>query len=122
MSEDLIPMVLFITIGAIFALAFYLKYKTRHDVQNTVRAAIERGESLSPELIETLAVSISSPYADLRKGVISLALGAAGMSFAALLGQEDAMGPIMALSVFPILVGIAYLGLWYFIGRHKVAG
>ena len=119
--EDLVPIILFITIGGVFALAFYLKYRTRHDVQNTVRTAIERGESLSPELIETLAVSISSPYADLRKGVISLALGAAGMAFATLLGEEDATGPIMALSVFPILVGIAYLGLWYFIGRSKVA-
>ncbi len=122
MLEDLVPMILFITIGAVFALAFYMKYKTRHDVQNTVRAAIERGEVLSPELIETLAVSISSPYADLRKGVISLALGAAGMSFAVLLGEEDAARPIMALSVFPILIGLAYLGLWYFIGSKKVRG
>lgn len=121
MAEDLVPIVLFITIGGVFALAFYLKYRTRHDVQNTVRAAIERGESLSPELIETLAVSISSPFADLRKGVISLALGAAGMSFAVLLGEEDAVGPIMALSTFPILVGIAYLGLWFFTGRNRAS-
>ena len=121
MAEELIPIVFFLTIGGVFALAFYLKYKARNDVQTTVRTALERGESLSPELIETLAVSISSPYADLRKGVISLALGVAGMSFAALLGQEDARGPIMALSVFPILVGIAYLGLWFFIGSKKVS-
>ena len=119
--EELIPIVLFLTIGVVFALAFYLKYKARNDVQTTVRAAIDRGESLSPELIETLAVSISSPYADLRKGVISLALGAAGMAFAVLLGEEDAQGPLMALSVFPILVGIAYLGLWFFIGSKKVS-
>ena len=119
--DELVPISLFLTIGAVLVLAFYLKYKTRHDVQNTVRVAIERGESLSPELIETLAASISSPYADLRKGVISLALGAAGMCFAVLLGKEQAMGPLMALSAFPILVGIAYLGLWYFIGRKKIA-
>jgi hypothetical protein len=121
MAADLVPIVLFLTIGGVFALAFYLKYRTRHDVQNTVRAAIERGESLSPELVETLAVSISSPFADLRKGVISLALGAAGMSFAVLLGEEDAVGPIMALSTFPILVGIAYLGLWFFTGRNRAS-
>ena len=119
--EDLVPIVLFVTIGAVFALAFYLKYRTRHDVQNTVRAAIDRGESLSPELIETLAVSIASPFADLRKGVISLALGAAAMAFATLLGEEDARGPIMALASFPILVGIAYLGLWYFTGRNRAS-
>ena len=117
--EDLIPIVLFLTIGGVFALAFVLKYKARHDIQNTVRAAIERGEVLSPELIETLATSIASPYADLRKGVIFLALGAAGIAFAALLGEEDAIGPIMAVSAFPVVVGLAYLGLWFFIGRER---
>lgn len=117
--EDLIPIVLFLTIGGVIALGFYLKYRTRHDIQNTVRTAIERGEALSPELIETLAMSLTSPYADLRKGVISLALGAAGMAFATLLGKEQAVGPLMAVSAFPIVVGIAYLGLWFFIGRNK---
>lgn len=119
MSEDLIPMILFITIGAVIALFIYLKYRARQDIQTTVRVAIERGESLSPELIETLAMNLSSPHADLRKGVISLALGAAGMAFAFLLGEEDATGPIMAISAFPIVVGIAYLGLWLFIGQKK---
>ncbi len=117
--EELIPIVLFLTIGGVFALAFYLKYKARHDVQHTVRLAIERGEALSPELIETLATSIASPYADLRRGVIFLALGAAGFAFAALLGEEDAMSPIMAVSTFPIVIGLAYLGLWFFIGRGR---
>ena len=119
MTEDLIPITLFLVIGGVFALAFYLKYRTRHDIQNTVRAAIERGESLSPELIETLAMSLASPYADLRKGVISLALGAAGFAFAAMLGEEDATGPLMALSMFPVLIGVAYLGLWFFTGRSR---
>lgn len=119
MSEMMVPIVLFITIGAVIALAFYLKYRGRQDVQATVRAAIERGESLSPELIETLAMSLSSPYADLRKGVISMALGAAGIAFAVLLGKENATGPLMAISAFPILVGVAYLGLWFFIGRNR---
>lgn len=117
--EELIPIVLFLTVGGVFALAFFLKYKARHDIQHTVRVAIERGESLSPELIETLAASIASPYADLRKGVISLALGAAGFAFAMLLGEEDATGPLMAIATFPVVVGLAYLGLWFFIGRDR---
>ncbi len=117
--EDLVPVTLFLSIAGVIALAFYLKYRTRRDIQQTVRAAIERGDSLSPELIETLAMDLTSPYSDLRKGVISLALGGAGMAFAALLGEEEAMGPLMAISVVPIVVGIAYLGLWYFIGSKK---
>jgi len=122
MSGDLIPIVLFLTIGLVLGLFIYLKYRTRQDVQATVRIAIERGEALSPELIETLAMNLSSPHADLRKGVISLALGAAGAAFAVLLGEEDARGPIMAISAFPVVVGIAYLGLWFFIGQKKARG
>ncbi len=119
MSDDLVPIVLFMTIGLVLGLFIYLKYRSRQDVQATVRIAIERGESLSPELIETLAMNLSSPHADLRKGIISMALGAAGVAFAVLLGEEDATGPIMAISAFPVVVGIAYLGLWFFIGQKK---
>ena len=41
------------------------------------------------------------------------------MAFATLLGEEDTVGPLMAVATFPIVVGIAYLGLWFFIGRAK---
>lgn len=118
--DELIPIVLFLTIGATFVLAFYYKYRTRHDIQNTVRSAIERGDPLSPEIIETLAMSLSSPYADLRRGVISVALGIAVFIFARLIGEPDVQGPLMALAMFPILIGVAYLGLWAFIGRRNL--
>ena len=118
--EDLIPIVLFLAIGGTIALAFYFKYKTRHDVQHTVRTAIEKGDPLSPEIIETLAASLTSPYADLRRGVISLALGAGIYLFAILLDEPEAVGPLSAVAMFPILVGLAYLGLWYFIGRKNL--
>lgn len=117
--DELIPIVLFLVIGGIFALAFYFKYRTRHDIQHTVRTAIERGDPLSPEIIETLASSLASPHADLRRGIISLALGAAIYLAAVLIGEPDAMGPLTAVSMFPILVGLAYLGLWYFVGRRS---
>ena len=115
--DELIPIVLFLTIGGTFALAFYFKYRTRHDIQNTVRAAIERGDPLSPEIVETLAMNISSPHGDLRKGIISLALGAAIFAAAYLVDEPDAAGPLSALAMFPGLIGLAYLGLWVFTGR-----
>lgn len=117
--DDLIPIVLFLTIGGVFALAFYFRYRSRHDVQTTVRAAIERGDPLSPEIIETLATSIASPHADLRRGIISLALGAAVYLMAILIGEPDAEGPLAALAMFPLLLGLAYLGLWFFTGRKS---
>ena len=119
MLDDLVPIVLFLTIGGVFALALYLKYRTRHDVQNTVRTAIERGDPLSPEIIETLATSIASPHADLRKGVIALAFGAAFCLLGVFVDEPDAVGPLTGVSMFPILIGVAYLGLWFFIGRKR---
>lgn len=119
MVEELIPIVLFLTIGGVFVLAYYFRYRTRQDIQTTVRTAIERDAPLSPELIETLSRSIANPHADLRRGVVSLAIGLAFFLMAGLIGEEDAEGPLMAIAMFPILVGIAYLGLWFFVGRNQ---
>jgi hypothetical protein len=120
--DELTPIVLFLVIGGTFTLAFYFKYKTLHDIQLTVQTAIARGDPLSPAIIESLATSVSSPYADLRRGIISLALGGAVFLAAIFIDQPEAMGPLTAVSMFPMLVGLAYLGLWYFIGRRNLPG
>jgi len=121
MAEELIPIILFLTLGGVFALAYYFRFRTRKEIQTTVRAAIERGESLSPELIESLSMSLSNPYSDVRRGVISIAIGIAVFVFAGLIGEEDAEGPLMAVAMFPLLIGAAYLGLWFFISRPRLA-
>jgi len=121
MAGEMIPMVLFLVIGGVFALAFYLRFRTRREIQTTVRLAIDKGQELSPDLIEGLMESLSSRHADLRRGIIAIAIGAALFVFAGLVGEEEAEGPLMAIAMFPLLIGIAYLGLWFFIGRKKEA-
>ena len=110
-----IPIVSVIVIGVIFALFFYYRHKTRTEIQTTVRAAIERGQELTPEVLERLSDSLNTKFGDLRRGVISIAIGVAVYAF--FLGEDDAMGPLMGISAFPFLIGIAYIGLWYFIRR-----
>ncbi len=112
-----IPIVSVIVIGVIFALFFYYRHKTRAEIQTTVRAAIERGQELTPEVLERLSDSLNTKFGDLRRGVISIAIGIAFFVFAYFLGQEEAMGPLMGVSAFPFLIGIAYIGLWYFTRR-----
>lgn len=94
MLEDLIPVVLFISVAVVVALSFHFKYgfnyRTRHDVQETVRAAITTGDPLSPEIIETLSLSLTNPYADLRRGIISLAMGCAFFLLVFFVGEEKA--------------------------------
>ena len=112
-----IPIISVIVIGVIFGLFFLYRHKTRQEIQTTVRAAIERGQELTPEVLERLSDSLNTKFGDLRRGVVSIAIGIAFFAFALLLGQEEAEGPLMAVSAFPFLVGIAYIGLWYFTRR-----
>ncbi|MEJ2087484.1 MAG: DUF6249 domain-containing protein [Gammaproteobacteria bacterium] len=119
MLEELIPIVAILTVFGVLAYIFYLRYRHRQDIQQTLRAALDKGHDLSPELIASLAANIGGPHADLRRGVIAIAVGVALAGFAALVGEEDAQGPLMGLAMFPALVGVAYIGLWWFIGRRK---
>ena len=119
MWEDLIPTVLFLTIGAVLASAFYFRYLTRREVQATLRQAIEQGQTISPELIASLSEMHSAPRADLRRGIISIALGLGVAAFALLLGEPTALRPILGLSAFPLIIGIAYLGLAFVLHRKS---
>ncbi len=117
MAEEMIPIVAVIVIGVIIGLSFYFRHKTRQELQMTVRVAIDHGQELTPEVLEGLADSLNSKFGDLRRGVISIAIGLAILVFGFLLNQEEAERPLMAISVFPFLIGIVYVGLWYFIRR-----
>lgn len=117
MDIDLVPIVLFLTIGGVISLIYYFRYRTRQAIQQTVRTALEQGQQLTPEVLEGLSDSLNSKNADLRRGVISITLGLALFAFGNLLGEPDARGPLMAIAAFPALIGVAYLGLWFFLKR-----
>ena len=116
MHGEWIPITMFISIAVIAGLILYFRYKTKHEVQATVRAALEKGQELSPELLDKLGDALPSPKSDLRRGVMAVTLGLALIAFGYLLGEEDAQGPLMAIAAFPFLIGVAYLAL------HKFSG
>jgi hypothetical protein len=96
----------------------YFKHKTRLETQRTYRLALEKGTELSPEFIKQLGEPEPPKERDLRRGLIWLAIGVATALFAAILGEEDATGPLLGIAAFPTLVGAAYLIMWNF-GRGK---
>eukprot|EP01036_Dinobryon_divergens_P011146 gene11146-14987_t len=81
--EDFIPLfaifAVFGTITAIIVGPTYLKSKERQEMQATVRAAIDKGQPLPPEVIEALGreatKNIPSRTRDIRRGIIWLATG-----------------------------------------------
>ena len=119
MVEEMIPIVALIVIGVVIGLSFYFRHKTRQELQMTVRAAIDKGQELTPEVLEGLADSLNSKFGDLRRGVIAIAIGIAFFLFGFLLGQEEAEKPLMAISTFPFLIGIGYMGLWFYTRRKE---
>ncbi len=114
MHGEWIPIVMFAAIGIVVGLFIYFRYRARREVQLTVRSVIESGQAMTPELLESLGEPPRPANSDLRRGVILMAVGAGFAAFGAVLGEEEAMLPLIAVGSFPFVVGLAYLGLWKF--------
>ena len=108
-----IPSVFFLAIVAVVWLVMVFRYRASKEVQATYRAAIERGQELTPELLDRLGAA-QPKNRDLRRGIVLVAVGLGFAAFGLVLGEEDATRPMVAIGAFPFLVGAAYLGLWRF--------
>ena len=117
MDIEWVPIVMFISIAVILSFFGFYRYQIRKEVQLTVRSAIDRGQDLSPELLERLSESLRPKNVDLRRGIISVALALSFASAGLILGENDAVRPALAIAAFPFLVGIAYLSLWKVSGK-----
>lgn len=116
--EELIPIALFAMIAAIVIVPSYLKSRERKEMQGTLRAAIDKGQPLPPEVIEALSKDNIKPPAtaarDLRLGVILLAIsigiGLFGYAFNFVGGfdQGRAVAPIIGLAAIPGMIGLAF--------------
>ena len=63
-NEVWIPLSMFIGLSVVLSLWVWFRYKAKRDLQETIRTAIEKGEGLSPELIENLVNPPVSPQRD----------------------------------------------------------
>jgi len=116
MEGIVIPIAIFGMIAAIIIVPRYFKSREREEVQRTVRAAIERGQPLPPEVIEAITQDvrvrqINSPVRDLRKAVIwiAVALGFITIGYFASWDDGDGWYVGLAMAAIPGLIGLAYL-------------
>ena len=121
--EILIPLAFFALIAAIIIVPRYLKSQERIKLQETLRASIDKGAALPPEVIEALtsdAKRPASPQRDLRSGIVWLAVAAGfvALGFAISFDEPDAFYPLLGVAAFPGLVGLALIAL-SFVGRGK---
>jgi len=117
-----VPIVMFTGMTIIISLFFWFRYKARGQMQQTLRAAIEKGQELSPELVESLGKP-ERPVKDkdLRLSLIWLAvgIGIALFGFAMSSMEREAFVVMLGISAFPFMLGLAYLILWRYSERAQ---
>ncbi|MES2862118.1 MAG: DUF6249 domain-containing protein [Pseudomonadota bacterium] len=130
--EDFIPIfAIFAVFGSITAIIVgpsWLKSRERREMQATVRAAIDKGQPLPPEVIEALSTeatkNIPSRTRDIRKGIIWLATGIGIAAFSLIndmrgFGDDWNDGPnfdggLLGIAAIPITIGLAFIVLSFF--------
>lgn len=94
--------------GPLLLLGFYFWLRARHrrDLVQLAQRAMDKGEALDPDLVESLKTNAKpDPERDMRRGVIYVSLSLAVCVFAVTVAEEV----ILALASFPGFIGIAYL-------------
>lgn len=112
MAEELIPIVLFIMLGVIALGYFYWNHRNRQAVMDTVQKAIETGGEFKPELLSQLGAAVDPRIRDLRRGILFLALGIAGLLCSLFFDDPNVVNGIRAGAVFPLMLGGGFLLVW----------
>ena len=122
MEESIvIPLGMFAMITLIVWMFQFFAAKKRIEAFQTLRLAIEKGQPLTPESLAAMS-RIAPAKADLRRGIVFIAIAAAFGALAAILGigtnaeMQESVRPILGVGVFPLSIGLAFLGLHAFAG------
>ena len=114
----LVPISMFAAIAVVLGLLLHYMHRNKAETQQTLRAAVQQGQQLTPELMAVLGEPVSTAKADLRRGVIAIAIGL-GIAALGLLGGDEIYEKwtIVGIGAMPTIIGLAYLGLWRFSPR-----
>jgi len=118
-ADEIVPAVMFVGLTVVFSLLLWFRYRARREMQETLRVALDKGQDLTPEIIDRLGHPKAAPDKDLRLGVIWLAV-AAGLAMCGFAVPDDsghALQGILAGAAFPLAIGLAYMILHFFAGR-----
>ncbi|MCI3133865.1 DUF6249 domain-containing protein [Phenylobacterium aquaticum] len=125
MQAVMIVLIIFGSIASLFLVPAYLKSQERQKLQDTLRAAIEKGQPLPPEVIEAMTSDVKvrpkpSPQRDLRVGIVwvGVAVGLAAMGLAISFEDADALYPMLGIAAFPGFIGLAFILISFF-GRGQ---
>lgn len=121
MNEEMIPIVMFAGLTLVACMFFWFRFRSRSEVQATIRTALEKGQDLSPEVIDRLGHPKPPKNKDLRLALIWIALALAMAIFGAAIpeDEDDVQMIFLGIAAFPFFLGIAYAIMWRFSGSDS---
>lgn len=114
MTGEWIGFAAVVTPGLLLGLFFWFRLKARKDMQETIRAAIDKGQELSPEVIDRLGHPKQPEDKDMRLAVIWLAIAVGLVLIGIAVPEPEAFRGTLAGAAFPFAIGMAYLFLHKF--------
>jgi hypothetical protein len=124
--EIVVPIVVFGSVVLVVWLIMFFGQKKRAEAFQTLRLAIEKGQEISPEAMAAMA-RMTPPNRDMRLGVIFISIALACGAFGLIIGSgegsdmHDAVRPLLGIAVFPLCLGLAFVGLHFFANDSKRA-
>jgi hypothetical protein len=123
-AEIIVPVALFLAPVLVVWMFLHFSAKKRIEAFQTLRFAIEKGQPLTPETLESMA-RMSSPIADLRRGIVFVAIALGFAAFATIIAWDatgemiDVRRGLYGVAMFPLFIGLAFLGLHFFANESK---
>ena len=119
MVEILVPISMFAMILGIIWVISASNAKSRVEIQRTIQSAISNNTELTPQVIQALGAKPEKPFADLRSGVvlIAVALGifVLGGGISSAENDPEVMSIMMGVAAFPGFIGVALIGMHFFL-------
>ncbi|MDC7682023.1 DUF6249 domain-containing protein [Asticcacaulis sp. BYS171W] len=105
----------------IVGIVAYFRAKDRAETQKTVRMAIEKGQTLPPEFLESLqktgTLKEKTPERDIRSGLILIAV-AGGLCVLDFMHGDFMFGGLSGVAAIPGFIGVALL-IMGIVGKRK---
>lgn len=112
MNQLWVPIILFLSIASIVIGGMFFASKNKQAKQATLQSAIQRGDALTPELIEAIGTEPSTPATDYRRGILLLSVSIGIAIFGQLVDPDEV--DLLGIAAIPAMLGVGYLFVWKF--------
>lgn len=117
MEDILVPIAFFAIIPVIVWAVSAYRYKSHAETVRVLDTMASKGDTITPEIVAALGVRRRSKHADLRTGLILIAIAVSTAILGALIPDAEATRIFFGFASFPFLVGLVLVALWVLITR-----